>query len=249
MASIPIVGGIGNDSLVISIFPSTVFDASGAPVVAEDGSQFNFRFNVLPGDENGSGQVNSTDAFNVFASNTFATTEAIARRDIDGSSQINSTDAFASFANNTNGLPAPPTAPTPPAAAISLPISVSAIDEVFSVASFVEEPVVEVPFIEQTATEESVSELVPVISAISQPVAALVQLDNPQTATSPVANRYVRTSSSEIRVLNSSPDLALAGHVETEEVEADQWADFGEFETFDDVDSFELDSSFREDGF
>ena len=198
VASIPIVDGIGNDSLVISIFPETVFDDTGASVVADDGSQFNFRFNVLPGDEDGSGQVNSTDAFSVFASNTFATTEAIARRDIDGSSQINSTDAFASFANNTNGLPlVPPTAPVPFAAASS-PISLAAIDAAFS----------------------ELSELIPVTSAAVQPVAALVHLDDPQTAVSSDSDRDSKILMSEFDRVESGPELALAGHVEAEELDS-----------------------------
>ena len=118
IASIPVLGGIENDSLVISIFVGAVVDDStGVPLTGADGGQFNFRFNVLPGDEDGSGQVNSQDAFNVFASNTELTTAENARRDIDGSGQVTAADAFAAVEANTNGLPVMPTAPVPAPAA------------------------------------------------------------------------------------------------------------------------------------
>ena len=95
IASIPILDGIENDSLVISIFVGAVVDSStGVPVAGDDGEQFNFRFNVLPGDADGSGQVNSQDSFDVFAANTDLTIADNARLDIDGSGQITTADAF-----------------------------------------------------------------------------------------------------------------------------------------------------------
>ena len=121
VATVPILGGIGNDSLVISIFDGSVIDSSGESIVGDSGEQFNFFFNVLPGDEDGSGQVTAQDAFNVFASNADLTTPENARRDTDGSGQINASDSFLTFANNTHGLPAAPVAPTPPSALTSSP--------------------------------------------------------------------------------------------------------------------------------
>ena len=65
VASVPVTGGIDRDSLVISIFESSVTDISGNGLVNDAGEQFDFFFNVLPGDEDGSGQVNSLDVFNL----------------------------------------------------------------------------------------------------------------------------------------------------------------------------------------
>ena len=129
VVTIPISGGIGLgiDSLVLSILDGTVSDAASNALDGDwtsgqaapsgngvPGGQFDFFFNALPGDENGSGVVNASDARNVFASNTEATVAANARRDTNGSGQINSSDALLAFANDTQGLPAPPTPPTPP---------------------------------------------------------------------------------------------------------------------------------------
>ena len=115
LASIPIIEGIQNDSLVLSIFAGTVFDDAGLPLLGNNGGQFNFRFNVLPGDADGSGQVNAQDSFDVFAANTDLTIADNARLDIDGSGQITAADAFAAFTANTNGVPNSPIAPVPAA--------------------------------------------------------------------------------------------------------------------------------------
>ncbi|MCA9149424.1 MAG: VCBS repeat-containing protein, partial [Planctomycetales bacterium] len=127
-ATVPIPGGFDVDSLVLTLFDGAVTNAAGEPLNGEWtsgqsapsgdaslGGQFNFFFNVLRGDENASGQVNGTDALNVFSSNTQATTEVNARRDINGSGQINSTDSLLAFGNNTKGLPVAPTPPAAPA--------------------------------------------------------------------------------------------------------------------------------------
>ena len=151
VATVPILGGINIDSLVISIFPDTVTDAAGESIVDARGNQFNFRFNVLPGDEDGSGRVTLNDAFNIFTSNTEQTTAANASRDIDGSGQINTLDAFASSANNGASLPSPPVAPVPPATILS-PLSAAAIDAAFS-----KEPLLEQQVDAELVTEPPVS--------------------------------------------------------------------------------------------
>ena len=153
VATVPILGGIGNDSLVVSIFAGTVVDTNGESVVGNDGEQFNFFFNVLPGDEDGSGQVTAQDAFNVFASNADLTITENARRDIDGSGQVNASDSLATFANNTNGLPAPPTAPVPPAALTSAP-RVTKIDAVFDDQPLREDPAGEYVLIQTHTSKE-----------------------------------------------------------------------------------------------
>ena len=129
-AEFRINGSINTDSFAISIFDGSITNALGLELDGDwtsgqadpsgdgtAGGQFDFYFNVLVGDEDGSGQVNSVDAFNVFASNTYATDHTNYRRDIDGSGQVNSADAFAVMANNTIGLPAAPAAPVAPATA------------------------------------------------------------------------------------------------------------------------------------
>ena len=130
VAAVPILDGIGNDSLVISIFEGTVTDSAGASLISEDGGQFNFRFNVLPGDVDGNGQVSAEDTVEVFASNTDLTIPENIRRDIDGSGQINTIDVFATFANDGNVLPGMPTAPVPTAMATSAPLAAT-VDAAF----------------------------------------------------------------------------------------------------------------------
>ena len=136
---------INIDSFVISIMDGAVGNTNGGLLDGEwnsgqtessgngnVGGQFDFFFNVLPGDEDGSGQVNSGDAFAVFASNTQAASDSNYRRDIDGSGQINSGDAFAAFAYNTMGLPVTPTAPLSPAATVpATKISLADNDDFF----------------------------------------------------------------------------------------------------------------------
>ena len=131
IATFSIPSGIGNDSLVISIFDGSVTNNDNLPVAGSQGNPFNFRFNVLLGDVNGSGQVNSVDAFEIVGFNTDQTTPENFRYDIDGSGQINSIDAFAAHANITNGLPTPSDAPLPPeplsiASAFSTPAAIDA---------------------------------------------------------------------------------------------------------------------------
>ena len=117
--------GIDVDRLVISILDGAVANGGGGLLDGEwdsrqtepsgdgnVGGQFDFFFNVLPGDEDGNGQVTTSDAFNIFTSNTDSTDELNRRRDIDGSGQINVADSFASFANSGVTLPQRPVAPT-----------------------------------------------------------------------------------------------------------------------------------------
>ena len=124
-AEFRVASGMDIDSLVISIMDGAVANANGELLDGEwtsgqtdqsgdgtAGGQFDFWFNVLPGDEDGSGQVDATDAFGIFTLNTDATTDLNYRLDIDGSGQINSADAFASFANNFHVLPGAPVAPS-----------------------------------------------------------------------------------------------------------------------------------------
>ena len=163
IATIPVVDGISTDSLVLSIFSGNVTDADGNALDGEftsrqtdpsgdgtAGGQFNFFFNVLPGDADSSGQVNTIDAISVFASNTQAVSATNFRRDINGSGQVNTIDAISLFANNTAGLPAAPTAPaapTPPAS-LTAPANFSVaassfaiVDELFSQSVIEETPV------------------------------------------------------------------------------------------------------------
>ena len=55
VATIPVIGGIGTDSLVLTIFEGTVSTSDGTVIAGSDGGQFDFFFNVLVGDEDGSG--------------------------------------------------------------------------------------------------------------------------------------------------------------------------------------------------
>jgi hypothetical protein len=123
--TIPINGGIDVDSLVLTIFDGALEESDGDALDGEwttgqtkpsgdgaAGGRFEFFFNVLPGDADGSGQVTSSDAFFIFESSSLATTADLARKDVDGSGQITSSDAFAAFANSSLGLPGPPTPPS-----------------------------------------------------------------------------------------------------------------------------------------
>ena len=136
--TIPFSGGIALDSVVLSILSGDIADEAGIALDGEwisgqsapsgngtAGGQFDFFFNVLPGDENGSGQVNAFDALSIFASSSTATTETLARRDTDGSGQITTTDALAANANDTLGLP---TAPTPPTEVSALSVRLPAAE-------------------------------------------------------------------------------------------------------------------------
>ena len=189
IAKIPVIGGISTDSLVLTIFEDSVSTSDGTVVSGPDGGQFDFYFNVLVGDEDTSAQVNSSDAFAVFSSNTDAVSELNFRRDIDGSGQINSSDAFAAFANNTNGLPLDtPTPPSPPATFVM---------ESFSAVAALAESV--------SAITTPVSVLSPVAS-VSAPVVSLVrsfEIDSVETE--------AVTGSSVDAVVDSSPELALVG--------------------------------------
>ena len=77
IATIPVIGGISSDSLVLTIFEDTVSTSDGTAIGGSDGGQFDYFFNVLVGDEDASGQVNSADAFAIFDSNTFAVMKQI----------------------------------------------------------------------------------------------------------------------------------------------------------------------------
>ncbi len=143
VATILLDQAIDIDSLVLSIDAAGVQNAtgdlldgewtSGQAVSSGDGTaggQFDFFFNVLPGDVDASDQVTVTDAFLAFASDTAATTELLARKDIDASGQITATDAFAVFAKNTFGLPAQPVPPAPTLAVLQASVVIDeALDQ------------------------------------------------------------------------------------------------------------------------
>ena len=118
------------DSFVISIFDGAIansFDVvldgdwtTGQTERSGDGSaggQFDFYFNVLAGDSDASGEVNSHDTFSIFASNTYASDLSNFRRDVDGSGQITVADVFIAAAHTTRGLQTAPTAPIDSSAA------------------------------------------------------------------------------------------------------------------------------------
>ena len=240
IATVPILGGIGNDRLFVSIGLGTVTDADGASVVGNNGEPFSFSFNVLPGDEDGNGQVNLQDASNVFASNTDRTTPENAWRDIDGSGQINSIDAFASAANDGDSLPAPLTAaPTSPATKTIAPTA--AIDAAFSEVPLREEPV---EFDAFAKTDSSVDRLQTVLPTnvenithepvlvsdqdfsnepallVSEPTQAIVlprSLVNQLTGASSTVDRSVEDFSNELDRLELSPEFSIAGHVDFQE--------------------------------
>ncbi len=124
-AEFRIINDVNIDSFVFSILDGAVANAAGAMLDGEwtseqagdsgdgtPGGQFDFFFNVLVGDEDGSRQINTTDALNISESNTHAVDRTNFRRDINGSGQINSVDAFAAVANSSNGLPASPAVPS-----------------------------------------------------------------------------------------------------------------------------------------
>ena len=147
VATILLGQAIDIDSLVLSIDAAGVQNAtgdlldgewtSGQAVSSGDGTaggQFDFFFNVLPGDVDASDQVTVTDAFLAFASDTAATTELLARKDIDASGQITATDAFAAFAKNTFGLPAQPVPPAPTLAVLQASVEIDeALDQLANV--------------------------------------------------------------------------------------------------------------------
>ena len=276
VATVPIIGGIDVDSLVISIFENTVIDSFGDPVIGNDGGQFNFNFNVLPGDVDGNGQVNAEDTFEVFASNTDLTIPENARRDIDGSGQINTIDVFATFANDTNGLPAVPTAPVPSAMLTSATLATT-VDAAFSDDVLVEEPasgaefakaragfdsaVAEAPKSNSVASQGATSKTdkataakldskpAPSMIEPSQPVSVPLLSVDPQPRASSTAYRSTRTIFDEPVRLNSSPELTLAGNVEVEAtaaVDRDYFSVEREFVTQTDLDL--LDSVFQEVG-
>ena len=215
VATIPIVGGIEVDSLVISIFAGSVTNSAGESVFGDDGEQFNFRFNVLPGDEDGSGQVTAQDAFNVFASNAGLTIPENARRDIDGSGQITAVDATATFANNTNGLPAPPTAPVPPAALTSVP-RVTKIDTFFSEERLRGEPAREYVLIQTYTSKEvlpatSASDDVFVDPPLSTDISETPELDNEVFAKTPASvGRFTQSPVSESASIDSEPTQSMS---------------------------------------
>ncbi len=132
-AEFRIDGNLNSDSFAISIASDSVFNPLGTAFDGEwaagqtapsgdstQGGQFDFHFNVLVGDEDASGQVNTVDAINISEASTMLTDQTNFRRDIDGSGQINSADVFAAMSNNTYGLPADSTLPVSMASAVAL---------------------------------------------------------------------------------------------------------------------------------
>ncbi|MCA9216308.1 MAG: hypothetical protein KDB27_24740, partial [Planctomycetales bacterium] len=123
--TIPVPGGIGADRLVLSIFDGVIEDGDGNALDGEwtsgqttpsgegtAGGRFDFFFNVLPGDVDGSLQVDAIDAQLAFIANGAAAAIANARNDVNASGLILADDAQLAFTNNGFGLPAPPTPPT-----------------------------------------------------------------------------------------------------------------------------------------
>ena len=206
VATIPVLDGIGTDSLVLTIFEGTVSTSNGTVIAGSDGGQFDFFFNVLVGDADGSGQVNSSDAFAVFGSNADGANESNFRRDIDGSGQINSSDAFAAFANNANGLPDAPTPPIAPASIVSSPLAIAA--------SFSAESAL--------VAAESVSSIIApaaVLTPVASVAAPVVSSDSVAVSSASLVSSF-ETDSVEIdrviapavvSVADSSPELILSG--------------------------------------
>ena len=219
IATIPIVGGIGIDRLVLSIFDGTVFDAAGNGLDGEftsgqtdpsgngtAGGRFDFFFNVLPGDEDGSEQVTAQDATNVFASNAASTDASNFRRDIDGSGQVTAADATTAFANNSNGLPPEaPTPPTPPAlltapSTLVTAASLPALDAAFSdsvvgllpASDVTDPPAVDRPLVAEAAVT------IPAVTEISAEISSL-EIIEPEVRVLPVAS-----ATTELAVTESS---------------------------------------------
>ena len=81
----------------------TACSGNGTP-----GGRFNFRFDVLPGDVNNSGGVNTTDLLLTHSKNGTYGTIADARFDVNGNGGINSTDFLLVHSLNGTILPAAP---------------------------------------------------------------------------------------------------------------------------------------------
>ena len=110
------------DKLLVSVGVS-VTDLAGNPLDGGTGDlvaggQFDFRFNVLPGDSDNNGTANTSDVFAIFGNSGSTTgTLALAYQDLDANGTVNTSDVFLAFGDTGDSLPVgDPTPPTPPLA-------------------------------------------------------------------------------------------------------------------------------------